>query len=158
MIYIKIGSRVYKENEVNKMLDDFGLDSMYKHNKALIRVIKNLLNNELKGYPEIDIVINHKNIHTSLGRLCLNNIKGHREYKFIKQNTGNPYIVLFWHCIEYCYTWHSIKGLKSVLIHEFSHFKDWLLNKHLGHGKGLKHRATGNAVNDLQESLTYLRG
>ncbi len=152
MIYIKIKKDVYNTDKLEKIKNDYPLS--YSRNKALVKVIKSILNNDLKDYPEIDLIITHKNTHTILGRFCGNYIIKHKEYKFIKGN--NPYIVLFWHNIETYYNYKCIKGLRSVLLHEFGHFKQWLNHESLGHKNSLHSLATGNADIDLTRHLEYL--
>jgi len=131
MIYFKINKDIYNEVNFNELLAEYPL----LHSKALLRSVKRVLYNELKNYPDIDIIINFKNIHTILGRFSVNNLVKHKEYNFIKGN--NPYIILFWHSIESYFCRHSIKGLKEVFLHEFLHYTQWLLNEPLKHNKDI---------------------
>ena len=136
MIYFKLNNKIYTEDSLLNHCQDLKINDTYLFNYyrrflVINRIIKRALNNELKNYPEIDIVINNKKNYSSLGRFCLNYLVNHKEYKIIKK--GSPYIVLFTRAIDFEYSFKNVKGLKSTLYHEFIHFKDWLLNNKLGH-------------------------
>jgi len=151
MIYLKVGHKILKETEKDNIISTFiGGKRFY----AVIKSIKRIITKDLKDYPDIDIIINLKDIHTILGRFSINYLVKHREYNFIKGD--NPYIVLFWHSIENYYTFHCVKGLESVLLHEYGHFKQWLNNDKLQHSKELKHKATGQVEIDLKNHLAYI--
>lgn len=129
MIYFKVNKNVYNELNFNELIAEYPL----LHSKALLRSIKSVLYRHLKDYPNIDIIVNFKDIHTILGRFSVNYLVKHKEYKFIKGN--NPYIILYWHSIECYFLKHSIKGLSETLLHELYHFRQWLLNEPLKHSR-----------------------
>ena len=150
-IYLKIGSKIYNETETEKIKAKY---YNYTYFLSILRITKRIIKRDLADYPEIDIIINFKNVHNVLGRFCKNTIIKHKEYNFIKGN--NPYIVLFWHCIESYYNYKNVKGFNSVLLHEYGHFKQWLNGERLGHSKGIKARATGQAEKDLRQHISYI--
>lgn len=145
MIYIKINSNKYNELNIDNAIKDYPL----LHLKAIYRIVKNIINKDLKLYPEIDIVINFKYTKIILGRFYRNRIYKGVEYNFIG-NKGNPCIVLFWRCIDDFYLKHNIKGLKKVLYHEYGHFKQWLLTNKCGHNKNIEGTAK---INELDNQL-----
>jgi len=151
MIYIKIGSKVLKESERDCIKSEFFSGKRFN---AVIRSIQRIIKRDLKDFPEIDIIINLKNCHRILGRFCQNTLTKHKEYNFIKGS--NPYIILFWHSIESLYNYKCVKGLNSVILHEYGHYKQWLLNERLGHDKTIKHIASGNVDKDLQAHKEYI--
>lgn len=133
MIYIKTKKEVYSNLNLSRLVTDYPIEA--GRWLALHRIIFNTLNNELKDYPDIDIVISDKKQSILLGRFFRNKNKGHREFNFIKQKSGNPYIVLYRYSILNYFGKKNVKGLKEVFLHEFYHYRQWLLNEPLKHNK-----------------------
>jgi len=143
MIYLKINKDVYNDLNIETLKKEYPLD--FKRYLAIRRIIYRTLKNELKQYPDIDIVIANKNQKIVLGRLCINKWHKRPEYKFIQQGSGNPYIVLYVsHICEFFYR-HKVKGIKEVFLHEFYHYKQWLLSEPLKHDNII--RPCDNAYN-----------
>jgi uncharacterized protein (UPF0248 family) len=154
MIYIKIQKDVYNNLSLDKFIKDY--PNFARRYLALHRIIWHTLQNELKDYPDIDIVISDKKQNNVLGRLFLNKIQGHKEYKFILQKTGIPYIVLYPdHILRYFYN-HKVKGFKEVFLHEFLHFRQWLLNERLEHNRDLKASDDNLKVNNNLKTFTEI--
>jgi hypothetical protein len=135
MIYLKIRRDVYNNFNLDKFIRDY--PSYAGHYLALHRIIFNTLRNELKDYPDIDIVISDKRQSSILGRFYLNKNKEHREYKFIPQKSGNPFIVLYEDNILRYFNRHKVKGFKETFLHEFYHYRQWLLNEPLKHSRDI---------------------
>jgi hypothetical protein len=135
MIYLKVNKNVYNNLNLDKFIKDY--PSFCSRFIALHRIVFNTLKNDLKDYPDIDIVISDKRQSTILGRFFVNKNKEHREYKFIEQKSGNPYIVLFEDNILKYFSRHKVKGFKEVFLHEFYHYRQWLLNEPLKHNRDI---------------------
>ena len=136
MIYLKIQNKVYNNLNLDKFIKDYPISA--GRYLALHRIIFNTLRNQLKNYPDIDVVLTDKRQKYTLGRFIINKNKEHKEYKFIEQKTGIPYIVIYAeHCLEYFYL-HKVKGFKENFLHEFYHYKQWLLNEPLKHSRDLR--------------------
>lgn len=143
MIYLKVQGQVFNSLNLDKFINYFDPE-ITSHYLALHKIIFNTLRKDLKEYPDIDIVISDKRQSRLLGRFSLNKNREHKEYKFIPQKSGNPYIVLFEDNILSYFNNHKIKGFKEVFLHEFYHFRQWLLNEDLKHTKDIK--ATDNPL------------
>lgn len=154
MIYFKIDKKVFS-GEYYPIVKQY-----HKRFWALYRVLNRALKNELKDYPAIDIILSDKNIHHTLGTFYHNN-KGYfrdkKEYSFIKQHTGNPYIVLFIQPILRFYKQNNVKGFLSILFHEYGHFKEWLLNQSHRHNKQHKRFANASADKHLEDMKNYCK-
>ena len=142
MIYIKIRKDVYNNLNLDKLIKDY--PSYAKHYLALHKIIFNTLRKDLKDYPDIDIVISDKKQNYMLGRFFENRLKEHKEYKFISQKSGNPFIVLYEQSILSYFNRHKVKGFKETFLHEFYHFRQWLLNETIKHNKIIS--AVGNPL------------
>jgi hypothetical protein len=134
MIYIKIQKDVYNNLNLDKLIKEY--PSYAGHYLALHRIIFNTLRDELKNYPDIDIVISNKRVNI-LGRFYENKTNEHKEYKFIPQKSGNPYIVLYENTILRYFYNHRVKGFKETFLHEIYHYRQWLLNEPLKHNRDL---------------------
>lgn len=128
MIYLKINNKVYDNDNLKDFIADYPIETVKKY-LALHRIIFNTLRHDLKDYPDIDVIISDKKQNSVLGRFCVNFLVKHKEYRFIPGN--NPYIILFAeHILKYNYR-HKIKGFKETFLHEFYHFRQWLLKEKL---------------------------
>jgi hypothetical protein len=135
MIYLKIRKKVYSSLSLNRLITDYPIEA--GRWLAIHRIIANTLWNELKDYPDINIVISDKIQQVLLGRFFINKNKGHREFDFIPQKSGNPYIVLYRYSILNYFNKKNVKGLKEVFLHEFYHYRQWLLNEPLKHNRNI---------------------
>ena len=137
MIYLKIHSDIYTAADIEKLKKDYPLFS--SKGTALLRIIKRATEAApLADYPALDIFITTKKNRYMLGKFFINR-ELHREYKAAA--AGAPYIVLFVDSIRVFYGRHCVKGTIAVLLHEYAHFRQWLLNLPLNHGQGLFTRA-----------------
>ena len=152
MIYFKINSEVYNKNNLQKLYTDYPLARC----KAVYRIIKKQLKTILAEYPKIDIVINYKNATNIMGRLYLNRLYKGKEYQFLGDK-NKPCIVLFRYSIDNYYKKHNVKGLLSVLYHEYGHYKQYLKCGKVYHDKRLKHEADNNVDIALKYSKGYLK-
>jgi len=151
MLYLKLNGKAYRNTSEDRAELRAEYPLCYRRAFAYFRIIERaLLQGALVNYPSIDIVINCKLVKSLLGKYCYNN--GYRrEYKFIKQGTETPYIILFLSNIKSFYGRHAVKGLIKTLWHEYVHFRQWLLNEEMGHGRGLSaHAETGRLNTDLK--------
>ncbi|GEM_PF-4493593 len=147
MIYIKYKTKFFKENEINALEKGYRLKAIISdiktyRLKAIIRIIKNELKTTLKNYPEIDIYIDTRFTSRVLGRFYISNLKTLKTYP----KTENPFIVLYNFNIIKSFN-NPVYSLKEVLLHEFLHFKQWLLNKELKHDRILKASEDKNIKN-----------
>lgn len=133
MIHFKVNKYTFNENNLDAMRKEFPLIP----SRAIHRVITRCLNNELKEFPEIDVVVNFKWNKTILGRFYPHRLFKGKEYNFLGDNS-QPCIVLFMTTISDAYIWHKVKGIRYVLVHEFEHLRQWLNNEKLRHHRNLK--------------------
>jgi len=130
MIYIKIKNNLITENNLIELKNIYSKD-LYTRIKARIRVLKNTLNTELKDYPNIDIYLWYKNTRSTIGRFS------NKKRLHLKRQDNDYYIVLYPYTIDSEYCYHNVLGFKKVLLHEFIHYKNFLLNKSQKHGNNL---------------------
>jgi len=131
MIYIKYKNQFFNENQLEDFKNLYPNILKNYRLQANIRIIKCELKTTLKDYPEIDIYIDTRYTKTLLGRFFTSNLESLKNYP----KTANPFIILYKFNIESSF--FPVYSLKETLLHEFLHFKQWLLNKKLKHDKTL---------------------
>jgi hypothetical protein len=145
MIYFKKDKRIFSELEFNDLRNyinslytaDYAKEKIIKL-KALLRVTKYTLYKHFSEYPDIDIYLSDKQNKNTLG-LFYHGIRIKKEYK---RKNSDPFIVVFYNPIFYI-TINSkdrLNRLIYVIKHEVLHYKQWLTNDRLRHGKGLGHK------------------
>ncbi len=154
MIYIKIKSDLYN-------ITDFWINAKYKRKlKAVNRVINNTVKKYVSHYPDIDIVLETRQVKNKLGRFYGNTICWHMFRNRERKEKINPLMVLYINNI--IYRDNPVKLLIQVLTHEFIHFKQWLTNDSYIHGKKLPAKVDDGAdldsriklhVNQLREEV-----
>ena len=149
MIYIKYKSKFFKESKIEE-LEKLNTLKTYRL-KAIVRVIKNELKTTLKNYPEIDIYIDTRFTNRILGNFFKSNLRTLKTYP----KTENPFIILYNYNIIKSFN-NSVYSLKEVLLHEFLHFKQWLLNKELKHDRNLRASPDDNDIKNTYNKLKRL--